>query len=56
MLQQPENFQGWLDTIVINKSKDYLKKKLYLVLGIAGCLMSVLGTIFIRPMLQIFVA
>ena len=27
MLQQPENFQGWLDTIVINKSKDYLKKK-----------------------------
>ena len=26
-LQQPENFQGWLDTIVINKSKDYLKKK-----------------------------
>lgn len=27
MLQQPENFQGWLDTIVINKSKDYLRKK-----------------------------
>lgn len=34
----------------------YLKKKLYLVLGIAGCLLIVLGTIFIRPMLQIFVA
>ena len=27
MLRQPENFQGWLDTVVINKSKDYLKKK-----------------------------
>ena len=27
MLRQPENFQGWLDTIVVNKSKDYLRKK-----------------------------
>lgn len=34
----------------------YLKKKLYLLLGIIGCLLIVFGTIFIRPMLQIFVA
>lgn len=34
----------------------YLKKKLYLLLGIIGCLLIVGGTIFIRPMLQIFVA
>ena len=27
MLRQPENFQGWLDTVVVNKSKDYLRKK-----------------------------
>lgn len=26
-LEDPEKFQGWLDTIVINKCKDYLKKK-----------------------------
>lgn len=26
-LSDPEKFQGWLDTIVINKCKDYLKKK-----------------------------
>ena len=34
----------------------YLKKKLYLALGIVGCLLLVLATIFIRPILQIFVA
>lgn len=34
----------------------YLKKKLYLVLGIVGCLLLVFATIFIRPILQIFVA
>ncbi len=27
LLEQVENFQGWLNTIVVNKSKDYLKKK-----------------------------
>ena len=27
MLSDPEKFQGWLDTIVVNKSKDFLKKK-----------------------------
>ncbi len=26
-LAEPEKFQGWLDTIVVNKSKDFLKKK-----------------------------
>ena len=26
-LENPEKFQGWLDTIVINKCKDYVKKK-----------------------------
>ena len=27
LLEQVENFQGWLNTIVVNRSKDYLKKK-----------------------------
>ena len=27
LLEQVENFQGWLNTIVVNQSKDYLKKK-----------------------------
>ena len=26
-LEEPEKFQGWLDTIVINRCKDFLKKK-----------------------------
>lgn len=26
-LKEPEKFQGWLNTIVVNKSKDYLKRK-----------------------------
>ena len=27
LLEQVENFQGWLNTIVVNRGKDYLKKK-----------------------------